>query len=284
MSAPTPRPLALPKARNTADVQLPNVSVLYLGPPKSGKTTCALSWPDPFVFNFEPNLAGLLGADKVPYLTVDDMGPDVMAKLQGQILPAIAAGRIGEITDKPVRTLVFDSLTVLLGGILAGKISNGTTLTGYDQFGTFLYQAENFISGQLTPLVRRGFNVVATCHLAEYGGESIMQKDERGRLVPVGAKPTYRRPQVPGAFRNVLCSKFDSILLTGSELVRTKVTEKGVDRIVTEPSYYVETINPDRSYEGIGDGLGRKGGRFRPLPPKLDGRYPALAKAWGLPE
>ena len=106
----------LPKARSTSDIAAPNVSVLYLGPPKSGKTTCALSWPKPFVIYVEPNLAGLLGTHGIPYLTVDDMKPNPIAALQQQILPAIAAGRIAELTGgAEAETLVFDSLTVLLG-------------------------------------------------------------------------------------------------------------------------------------------------------------------------
>jgi len=71
--------------------------------------------------------------------------------------------------------------------------------------------------------------------------------------------------------------------LTGSEMVPEKDGKGGLTgkRL---PEYFVNTVNPDRSYEGIGDGLGRVGGRFNPLPPRLDGRFPSLAKAWGLEE
>ena len=264
-----PSPIALPRARTAADEAL-GLSILYIGPPKSGKTTCALSFPDPFVFYFEPNLAGLRASNPTPpYLLVDDMKPEPIAALQQQILPAIAAGRIGELTDRPVKTLVFDSLTVLLGEHLSKKIRGAKdALKGFDDFGMFLYAAENLISGQLTPLCRRGFNVVATVHLAEYGG---------------GDEPSTRRPSIPGNFRNILCSRFDAVLLTGSELAARKVRgPNGTESVVREPDYFVQTINPDRSYEGIGDGLGRTGGHFRTLPPKLDGRYPSLATAWGL--
>jgi hypothetical protein len=186
--------------------------------------------------------------------------------LQQQILPAIAAGRIAELTDRPVQTLVFDSLTVLLGEHLSKRI-RGTkdSLKGFDDYNAFLYQAENFISGQITPLVRRGFNVVCTVHIGEFGNDN---------------EPTTRRPQIPGSFRNVLCSRFGAVLLTGSEQVPEYVDGKPTGKRIAD--YFVQTVNPDRSYEGIGDGLGRPGGRFKPLPSRLDGRFPSLAKAWGL--
>jgi len=261
-----PSPAPLPTARSTSDVMLPNISVLYLGPPKSGKTTCALSWPAPFVFYSEPNLAGLLGTADVPYLTVDDMSPEPITALQQRILPAIANGRIKELSGgREVHTLVFDSLTVFLD-ILMRKIAGNQPMKGYDQYGQFLYQAENLINGQLTPLVRRGFNVVCTCHIGDYGNDN---------------EPTTRRPAVTGKLRNILCSRFDTVLLTGSEMVPEKDAKGGLTG-KRFADYFVNTINPDRSYEGIGDGLGRQGGRFKPLPPRLDGRYPSLAAAWGL--
>jgi len=277
--------VTLPKARSTTDVDVPAVSVLYIGPAKSGKTTCALSWPSPLVLYFEPNMAGLIGTHDIPYLTVDDMKPDVISALQQVILPTILNGKIAEIVgERPIRTIVFDSLTELLGTHMSKSVRGAKeTLKGFDDFGTFLYRSENFMHAQILPLVRAGFNVVCTCHITQMGGEPIMQKDARDKWVQVGTEPIFRRPAIPGRFRDLVASRFDAVLLTGSELVAERNAAGGVTG-GRASSFFVETINPDRSYEGIGDGLGKQDGRFTRLPPRLDGRYPSLAKAWGFAE
>lgn len=259
----------LPRARTNADDNL-GISVLYIGGGKSGKTTCAMSWPDPFVLYFDHNVDGLRATNPTPpYLLADDLKPDPITALTGQILPAIAAGRIGELTDRPVKTIVVDSLTVLLGNVLARKINPSGPLKGYDNFGALLYLSENLVAGQLKKLVSRGYNVVCTVHLGDYGGEN---------------QPSAFRPTIPGSYRDQLCGVFGATLLTRGEQVTRTVTKGGQSTTETVTEHYVLTSNPDRRYDGIGDTLGREGGRFRPLPPKLDGRYPSLAKAWGLPE
>ena len=293
MSAPiaaTPKPAAsalpaLPRARNTADTLIPYVSVLYVGTPKSGKSTCALSWPDPLVLDFGSNLAALQGSHDLPYLKGTDIAADstgIITRLERIIIPAIANGRVGEITDKPIRTIVFEDLACLLGEHL-DKVVRGAkeSLNGFDDYGTFGHKAENLIL-KMVNLTYAGFNVVATIHLGERGGEDIRQKID-GKWEITGQKPIKRRPIVSGQFRDIICGRFDNALLTQRHL--TKKLQKnaaGVIETVDVAEYYVYTINPDSTYEGIGQGLGREGGKFNPLPPKVDGRYPALAKAWGL--
>jgi AAA domain len=281
-----PAPPALPKARNTADTPVPCISVLFIGPPKSGKSTCALSFPAPLVLDFGSNLAALMGSDNIAYLKGSDLGAtsgEIIRSLEQLVIPAIANGRVQEITDQPVKTVVFEDLTYLLGEHL-GKVVRGAkdTLSGFEDYGTFLHKAENLIL-KMTDLVHHGFNVVATCHLAETGGDDIMQKDSNGKWVKVGSKPVERRPAIPGRFREILCARFDAALLTECHLtVVTAKNDKGVVEAQKIPEYFVWSINPDSTYEGIGQGLGREGGKFKPLPPKLDGRYASLAKAWGL--
>ena len=99
MSAPTPKVApGLPKAHHTSEITHVCTSVIYVGVPKSGKTTCALSWPDPFVIDFGSNLSGLSStlAD-IPYLLSKDLGATSEAVIQNLtmiLLPAIKAGRI----------------------------------------------------------------------------------------------------------------------------------------------------------------------------------------------
>jgi len=288
--AATPKPAAfvppaLPRAHSTADTLIPYVSVLYVGVPKSGKSTCALSWPDPLVLDFGANLAALQGSHDLPYLKGTDIAPDsagIITRLEQVIIPAIANGRVSEITDKPVKTIVFEDLTYLLGEHL-DKVVRGSkeSLEGFADYGTFGHKAENLIL-KMVNLTHAGFNVVATIHLGERGGEDIRQKiNDKWEIV--GQKPIKRRPVITGQFRDIICGRFDNALLTQRHL--TKKLQKnaaGVIETVDVAEYYVYTINPDSTYEGIGQGLGREGGKFHALPAKVDGRYPALAKAWGL--
>lgn len=288
VTALTPKPTlpALPRAHNTADVDVPCVSVLYVGPPKSGKSTCALSWPDPLVFDFGSNLAALMGSEKLPYVKGSDLGRDsgtIITALENVVLPGLAAGRVAEITDQPVRTIVFEDLTYLLGEHLS-KVVRGAkdSLAGFDDYGSFLHKSENLVL-KMVNLVHSGFNVVATVHIAESGGDDIMEKDKvSGKWQRVGSKPITRRPAIPGRFREIICSRFDAALLTQRHLSKRVVAEGGKSVAQDVAEYYVYTINPDTTYDGIGQGLGREGGKFKPLPPKIDGRYPSLAAAWGL--
>lgn len=281
--APKPAAPALPKARDAAPSAVPVTSVLYIGPPKSGKTTCALSWPDPFVFDFGSNLAGLHGQLVIPpHILGKDLGDTsaaILAKLEQLVLPAIANGRIAEMTDRPVRTIVFEDLTYLFSEHLDKAVRGPKeALSGFDDYGTFLHKAEN-LTLRMTDLTLAGFNVVATVHLGEEGGKDIMQK-VNDKWEKVGSTPIKRRPIIPGKFRDILCGRFENALLTQRHI--SKQIIKGAAADVVE--FYVYTINPDTTYEGIGEGFGRPGGRFKPLPPKTDGRYPQLAKAWGIDE
>jgi hypothetical protein len=51
--------------------------------------------------------------------------------------------------------------------------------------------------------------------------------------------------------------------------------------VLEEPSYFVRTV-PTSKYQNAGDGVG--GGKYNVLPPKLEGTYPSLCKAWGIDE
>ena len=290
MTATTTAP-GLPKAHQTADIKRAPTSVLYVGPPKSGKTTCALSWPRPLVIDFGSNLSGLSGSvENIPYLLSKYLGSTseaVINTLTMRLLPALQAGRIHEIAEpeQPVETIVFEDLTYLLGEHLDRMVRGAKeALSGFDDYGTFLHRAENIIV-QMTDLTRAGFHVVATIHLGEEGGKDIMERDNRGRWQKVGSTPTKRRPIVPGKFREIISGKFENVLLTQRHMSkRVQPNAQGVAEAVDVAEYYVYTINPDSTYEGIGEGFGRPGGRYKPLPSKLDGRYPSLARAWGILE
>src|SRR5262245_55038269 len=107
-----------------------------------------MSWPDPFAIYLDANTAGLRATNPTPpHLLVDDLQPDPISALSQQVCPAIANGKIGELTDRPVRTIVIDPITALLGEHLARKISPNGPLKGFDHYGAILYQAENIISG-----------------------------------------------------------------------------------------------------------------------------------------
>jgi hypothetical protein len=49
---------------------------------------------------------------------------------------------------------------------------------------------------------------------------------------------------------------------------------------VTGKDNYIWTVNPNSKIEFCKDGVG--GGKYKVLPPKLEGTYTELMKAWGV--
>jgi hypothetical protein len=86
-------------------------------------------------------------------------------------------------------------------------------------------------------------------------------------------------PKIEGAFRRELLAMVDSVLWTNAQRREVEVNAAGATKRETRVEYWVDTVPTDK-FRRAGDGIG--GGRYRTLPPRLEGTYQSLANAWGI--
>lgn len=243
-------------------------TVLYQGPPKSGKTHCALSWPNPGVLYTETNLATARKlVDEGRILLPHRWNQDVN-ELELKIIPKLEARKADEVFGHPVDTIVLDSMTEALA-MVQRDIQGSKEKMSINDFGRFLVRGETLVR-RLIALAQPqgqhpGYHVVMTVHERDV-------TDDAGGLVRV-------TPAIMGQLKDLVARFFDTVLVCEAH-VETKMENTPTGSIRTRTiDYRVWSVPPD-DYHTCGDGVG--GGRLKRLPASLDGTYPTLAKAWGV--
>ena len=269
----SPTSFSLPTARRTDSDRELKFSVLYQGPPKSGKTHCAVSWPDPLVLYTETNRATLEKHPGVRYLLPPDWDNDIN-KLEIRILPELEHRRAHHLVGLPelssaVQTIVLDSMTVALADIQR-DIQGAKDKMTMNDFGRFLVRGESFVR-RLVELTQPrgdhpGYNVVMTVHERDV-------TDDAGGLVKMA-------PAIMGQLKDLVSRFFDTVLICEAATeYKVETSSNGPAVRVPTTVHRVWSVPPD-VYHVCGDGVG--GGRLQTLPPNLDGTYASLSKAWGL--
>lgn len=255
------RPLQF-KIRQSGELALPRVSVLYEGDPFSYKTTYAASWPNLVAISFDPNI-GALGRAGVRVIIPGEL-PDGRTMppckhVEDFVLPAIKNREID------ATTIAIDSLTYMskakqqeLG--IQGRQGEGAKWAAHHDF------FQRFMT-TLTDAVKLGhYHVVCTVHETD-------KTSDQGTLIST-------RPSLPGMLRDTIAGFFEVVLLcevVGETIVTPGTPPKSERRQISR----VYTRSPD-NFRVCGDRY-RGPGRDRPLPPILDdGSYATLAKHWGL--
>jgi hypothetical protein len=281
MTQPPTKPAAPPLAKIQSSSHIPqlNVSLIYQGAPKSGKSTYALTWPDPFVFYFDKNMGVLREHPGVPFIQLDSW-----EEIEQRWLPAIANRRLTELvqafTDddgqKPyatykVRTLVVDSFTNFLNMNYtqleqAAPIGKNGEKDGYWIWREYFNRANRFINictQASIPNPRRPqsetYHFVGTVHeKSEY--------DSTGVLLSTG-------PSVQGKLAEQFASYFDAVLLTEC------INGPSVEVPPAKPGAAPTKLRTKQYFIHAADyGVRRSAisGEFAKLPPKLNGDYATI--------
>ena len=266
MPKPSPNPEAikgtlLPRTSPLAPEDY-KFNVLLAGPPKSGKTHCFGTWPDPFCLYWDKNLATIR---KFPGVTVVPMSDWQVFETYG--IPALRkrcwfAEEDGEIVLKPLTCGTFgvDSISTMFD-LLFAHLAN--SLSGFDLWAAMLSKsmyAMRAIVDLATP--KPGLphcHVVLTCHTRG-------RENSAGNLVKVTLN-------IDGQAKDKIPALFDSVFLARRENTKD-------ERGNTTLNSFIYTVNPNKHFSFIGDGVGD--GKFATLPAKTGGTYQELMTAWGV--
>jgi len=223
----------------SADIQRPKRSVLYIGKAKTGKTHFALSWPKTFVIYWDENMSTLLKFDTA-FIKKNTKGENLTFEdFENKILPAIKNRTID------AETIVIDSVSFMaqvlrqaeVPAIEKGKSNRAKWGEVFDRLWQVFKDLAEVTQPDLANPDRRTYNLVCTVHERD-----VM--DEDGNLVRYD-------PSIQGQFKDWLSKFFDTVLVTDIEYERVS---KGntVERV---PRYIVHSIPPNR-YWVAGDGVG----------------------------
>lgn len=265
-------------------------TILYLGPEKTGKTHSIMSWLEcgpMLLIYFDSNTATMEKFLTPECVVIQNPPIDIF---EARIIPAIQnrnLARLAELLPRHeeesdgdyhtrrdemanlldnVETVAIDTASSLAIQLIS-KIAGGRIKIEFDDRQDFLNKMRSWFrimvqAARPVPNRNRTYNILVGCH-------EWVRTDEKGNITEVS-------PKVEGQFRNEIAVFFDSVLYCMSETSTTQEPGKPSQRVTR---YVCHTVPPD-SFRRAGDGVG--GGRYNVLPPKLEGTYPSLAKAWGL--
>lgn len=237
------------------------ITCLVQGPPKTGKTHFAASFPRPLFIYFDPNLATIQKFPDIQFIRPKDY-----AELATKILPAVQ----NRLLD--CDTIVLDSAS-FLSDMLVKHEKGSRAKLDFGGWGLVLDRMTHTVSVLMDaalPLPNkpdaRSYNIVVTVH-------ERTDTDEDGRIQSV-------TPSIQGQFRNnvarffntVFISKYITTIETPPAVPGTPPTAKRVNKC------QLHTVPPD-NWRACGDGVG--GGKYKTLPPIIDNTYEALMAAWG---
>lgn len=257
----------------------PRCSILYLGFEKSGKSNYIFSWTKAgkmVVIQTDPN-KGVLDAH--PDVPVIDLHAIAEAEgkaaawnyLEDTVLPAI------KNRELDCETVAIDS-DVYLYEMMQAAIPMPTASGGkqdtfkyWDTVKKKAYQLHNTLISATSPFPgqpdRRTYHVVVACHLQELTNDS-------GGVIGF-------RPGLQGSFKNEVGRLFKTVLFCDTE---RDVQPKGGGEPAEVKVRYVCHTRPPNQWVKCGDSFAAPGGKYKPLPDRVDGSYEGLMKAWGLTE
>lgn len=239
-------PFEIKRGADMADAAF---AVLLQGRQKTRKTTCALTFPDPFVISVDPNRSPLAFFPDAQVVIPKDV-----ATVEREILPALQAGKVD------AGTVVLDSFS-FFSDLWADRVMGTATSYGRGQGQASGVTLRRFLL-QLIELkiAARPYNLVITVH------ESLRSEGEDG--------PKRIEPHTIGALRESLGKFFDLVLLL--EMANRTVTEGGRSRV--ETVCLGHSVSPDKFRSAGGSLWGRH------MPPTIENpSYQTLRAAVGLP-
>jgi hypothetical protein len=246
--------LKIPKLDST-NIQQIKKSILYKGPPGTGKTHNILSWPGKTVLvYFDTNLS-----TPAPYVKsgkVELWRPDNLDQLQKEILPAIRFREVGH----DVENIGGDTLSSLASKVFhwlegekgANKYTWGRLKQVLDDVCWTMNSATFYKKGEAS------YNCLCATHVTDV-------KEGQGENIRVVKS---NQPAIDGGFRDRLEGFFDNVLMTN-----TKPVTETVDGMITVTGqrFFCYAVAPTSKDTCKSQGL----------PPVVGGTYQELMAAWG---
>lgn len=230
-------------------------SILIKGPSGVGKTTLACTWPTPAAFAyFDTNRQTVL----------DEMrrGKDVklfFPKDWREYSEVFVAGVKNR--QLKVNTIVIDTIDMAASRLLWPHLQGAKVRLTMEDFGRGLNSLVNTTNDLLSACHNRHdgshyYHVVMCCHERDI-------TDEAGALLRVA-------PAIMGAFKDIVESLFDTVLLGKASLVSENKLVDGRTVSIPTKKFTYYTVSPDNYHTAKGVGL----------PPIVKGDYENLLECW----
>lgn len=249
----------------------PRITLLGLGFEKSGKSTLALSLPEPILcIQTDPNREALKAAvaagRDIQVVDVSvDAGPEAWRDFRQVLLPALVNREL------PIASIVLDSYAYMFQSLqtFTPKTENGfeywdKVRTEADKTTRQLVETASVYPSDPT---RPRYHVAVTCHLQEL-------TNDKGSVIGF-------RPAVQGGFKNELGRIFGTVLYLEGGSEQVFEAGKPPKRVAVHRAH---TVSPNE-YIRCGDSVGSPIGKWNVLPPTIDEpSYEKLADLWGFPK
>ena len=262
---PAPRIASIKtKILSSSTIEQKRIALLEFGEQDTGKSYCALTFPDPFVMYFDTNLSTLRKFKDIPFVT-----PTTWLEIERDILPAIRNRKLSELVGRRVQTIVVDSLTFFNAMRQAELTSRGKmemTNIHWSELYASLHALVQSGAQATKPLSEKPeaetYHFVCTVHKTMRAGK----KGENPKIVPT----------VDGQMRDQLYSFFDAVLCFDSQSVAKSVAiEPGKPhKTVYEKQRFAWTVDPDA--------MTKSKNHIGVIDAKIIPTYDTLSKAWGL--
>jgi len=148
----------------------------FYGVAKSGKTTCAINFPKPYLIDTER------GAENKKYV-------ETLKAKEGQIFQTTDFNEVKKevlellTTEHPFKTLIIDPMTIIYNDLIERcsiqlkAASKDTSATG-TEFGRHVSEANKHIKSLINLLLRLDMNVIITSHAKTEYGDSFIKLGE----------------------------------------------------------------------------------------------------------
>lgn len=180
-----------------------NFGALFIGPPKSGKSRLAMSFPKPAVLDCDGNLAGAIRAGAADFLfedpNVDDKGVELQPAMKWKKCCDFLREAIN-LPETECQTIVIDGLSIM-SNYLIDSLSQNSKLTvgGEKVMDQSLWQPfRNRIQQFMLQGRASSKMFIVTCH------EDVIKDDNSGAVV------SYR-PLIPGQLKQNLAGLFSDV-------------------------------------------------------------------------
>jgi hypothetical protein len=244
----------------TGSEETQRFGVLMVGQSMTLKTTYLMSWPDPLIEYWDPNDATLRkesGVKHIMHPTIEEHEHEFLPKVQNR--------------EYDCETIGLDSFSFFADTYLK-HLKGGKDKLDIAQWGILLDRLDRTLKILLSAKQphprdpsKRTYHIVVTCHEKDV-------YDSDGNLIKFS-------PAIDGQFKDRIARYFDTVLLTGMDMVNVPTKRDGRTVYTKEPEFFVLTTPTDK-YRVAGDRIG--GGRYNRLPHRMGGTYPELCEAWGI--
>lgn len=235
-----------------------NFGLLLIGPPKSGKTHLALSFPKPVVLDCDGNLAAVIRRGTTDFLyenpNVDEAGKELTPPQRWKACCDFLKEAIA-LPEEQCQTIVIDGLSIMVNYLIDTLSTQSKLMVGGEKVmdQTLWQPFRNKIQQYMLQGRASSKMFIVNCH------EDIIRDEQSGAVVAY-------RPLIPGQLKQNLAGLFSDCWRTEAKVLGQKVKflvrvapknqmQIGNSLNFDEPEYDLTDKTPEQIWSIIGKTL-----------------------------